>query len=92
MVTEFTNGVVIQYFVPAIKCKSGMSSCSAVVCCENLCHFCSLRDTAILSNKLFYCQMILSVLILSPVTLTKLWDSNSQPVGREHLTSVPASL
>jgi hypothetical protein len=31
MVTEFTNGVVILYFVPAVKGKSFLSPRSAVV-------------------------------------------------------------
>jgi hypothetical protein len=54
MVKEFTNGVVMLHFVPAVKGKSFLSPRSAAVYCENLCRFYSLWDAAGLSNKLFY--------------------------------------
>lgn len=54
MVTELTNGVVMLYFVPAIKGTSFLSPLSAVVNCENLCRFYSLWDAAGVSDKLFY--------------------------------------
>jgi len=54
MVTEFTNRVLMLYFVPVIKGKSFLSPRSAVVYCENLCRFYSPWDAAGLSDKLLY--------------------------------------
>ena len=51
MVTEFTNGAVMLYFVPAIKGKSFLSPRSTVVYCGNLCLLYSLWDVAGLSDK-----------------------------------------
>jgi hypothetical protein len=54
MVTEFTNSVVMLYFLTAIKVKLFLSSRSAAVYCENLCRIYNPWEAAGLSDKLFY--------------------------------------
>jgi hypothetical protein len=89
MVTELTNGVVMLYFVAAIKVTSFLPSLSAVVNCENLCRFYSLGTLQVCQINYFIIKIICSLSILSLLTTAKFWDSDSEQVGREILPSVP---